>query len=76
MKITEDEFSNLELIIKKSCIKSKVFSGKLAAMRVVILKVSELRESIVYDETFVENVIVSDSQKSLYDRIGSISGIK
>lgn len=39
----------MEILVKKSCISSKVFSGKLKLMREFILKFSELRESIVYD---------------------------
>lgn len=65
----------MEVIIKKSCIASKVFSGKLKLMRQVILKISELREHIVYDETFV-SVEVQDEARCLYDRIGKIAGLK
>lgn len=55
MKITDEEFSAMEMIIKKSCIGSKIFQGKMKEMRTVILKMSELRDFIVYDEKYVEN---------------------
>lgn len=42
-------------------------------MKGVILKVSELRDAIVYDEKYVANEEVN---KSLFDKLGGIDGMK
>lgn len=42
-------------------------------MREIILKISELREHVVFDEAFVAE---PEDKKTLYERLGQIGGLK
>jgi hypothetical protein len=71
--VSEDEFASLEVLIKKATLESKIFRGKAKVMREAMLKISKLRDSIVYDESYKLEAI---KDKTLLDELGGIDGLK
>ena len=50
IKMNDEEFNQIELVLRKACVESQIFKGKSKAMKEVVLKFSQLRDLIVKNE--------------------------
>lgn len=72
LKFSENEFTELTTMIKKTMVKNKLIK-KMNDFKKVIVKIGSLRESIVLDEKN-EHMAV-EKELTLFDRIGKIEGV-